>query len=422
MAAQCDDQAVGARDLVVAQLGNDVALLNAGLGGGTILNDARHIRAAIGAQLVGTGVERVDARKRGAHVRMHRSLAVDDLVGNVLGVVNRNGKAHARAGTRVALDERVDTHELAVVVDERAAGVARVDGGIGLNHVGIDGVAAGRAHGRGAIQSRHNTRGDRLLVAEWRSDRHNPLAHVELGGVADLNRRELGGIGVLELDDGQVARSIVAHELGLVGGAVVHGHHILVIAIDHVVVGEDVALGIEHHARTDAARVVRLVGRLRKRAILATARSGGDGNHRGQGLGRNGLGQRGVLGVDGDLLRRRTRSARRHGILAATDIERTAHNERNDQQSTTCAAGKRCNKDRQLFGLGLDHRVLVHDLLAAQRLAGLRIVGLHVGNVVAVGRRRLHLHARLLLSLAGIANILGTLGIVLAHSCDPFVK
>ena len=235
---------------------------------------------------------------------MYRRLAVDNLVGNVLGVVNGNSKAHARAGARIALDKRVNTHELAIVVDECATGVARVDGGIGLDHVGVDGVAAGRAHGRGAIQRRHNARGDRLLVAERRADRHDPLAHVELGGVADLDRGELGSIGVLELDDGQVARGIVAHELGLVGGAVIHGHHVLVIAIDHMVVGEDMALGIEHNARTDAARAVRLVGRLRKRAILAAARSGGNRNHGGQGLGRNGLGQRGVLGVDGDLLRR----------------------------------------------------------------------------------------------------------------------
>ena len=352
---------------------------------------------------------------------MHRRLAVDDLVGNVLGVIDRNGKANTRAGARVALDERVDAHQLTVVVDERAAGVARVDGGIGLNHVGVDSVTAGRAHGRGAIQRRHNARGDRLLVAERRADRHNPLANVELGGVANFDRRKLGGVGVLELDDGQVARGVVAHELGLVGGAVVHGHHVLVIAIDHVVVGEDVALGIEHHARTDTARAIRLVGRLRKRAILATARSGGDGNDGGQGLGRNGLGQRGVLGVDRDLLRRRTRSTRRHGILAAADIERAAHNERNDQQGAAGTAGECRNKDRQLFSLGLDHRVLVYNLLTAQRLAGLRVVGLHIGNV-ATGRRRLHLHTRLLLGLAGVARILGTLGIVLAHSCDPFVK
>ena len=235
---------------------------------------------------------------------MHRRLAVDNLVGNVLGVVNRNGKTHARAGARVALDKRVDTHKLAIVVDERAAGVARIDGGIGLDHVGVDGIAAGRAHGRGAIQRRNDARGDGLLVAKRRTDRHDPLAHVKLGGVTDLDRGELGSIGVLELDDGQVARSIVAHELGLVGGAVVHGHHVLVVTIDHVVVGEDVALGIEHNTRSDAARVIRLIGRLRKRAILATARSGGNGNHGGQGLGRNGLGQRGVLGINRNLLRR----------------------------------------------------------------------------------------------------------------------
>ena len=152
MAAQRDDQAVGARDLVVAQLGDDVALLDTGLGGGAILDDARHIRAAIGAQLVGAGVERVDARKRGAQVRMHRRLAVDDLVGNVLGVVNGNSKAHTRAGARIALDKRVNTHQLTIVVNERTTGVARVDGSIGLDHVGIDSVTTGRAHGRGAIE------------------------------------------------------------------------------------------------------------------------------------------------------------------------------------------------------------------------------------------------------------------------------
>ena len=188
-----------------------------------------------------------------------------------------------------------------------------------------------------------------------------------------------------------------------------------------MVVGEDVACGIEHHARTDAARAIRLISRLRKRAILVAARSGGDGNDGGQRLGRDRLGQRGVLGVDRNLLRRRTRSTRRHGVPAAANVERAAHNERDDQQGTAGTTGKRRNKDRQLFGLGLDHRVLVYNLLTVQRLAGLRVVGLHIGNV-AVGRRRLHLHARLLLSLASAARILGTLGIVLAHSCDPFVK
>ena len=112
---------------------------------------------------------------------------------------------------------------------------------------------------------------------------------------------------------------------------------------------------------------------------------------------------------------------KRHGILSAANVERATHNERNDQQGAAGTAGECRNKDRQLFGLSLDHCVLVYNLLAAQRLSGLRVVGLHVGNV-AVGRRRLYLHTRLLLGLAGVARILGTLGIVLAHSCDPFVK
>ena len=38
--------------------------------------------------------------------------------------------------------ERADAHELALRVDERAAGVARVDGRVDLDEVAVDGVAA----------------------------------------------------------------------------------------------------------------------------------------------------------------------------------------------------------------------------------------------------------------------------------------
>ena len=60
---------------------------------------------------------------------------------NVLGDVDRNGEADALGRHD---DRRVDADHLAAAVDQRAAAVAGVEGGVGLNDV-VDQVAGDAA-------------------------------------------------------------------------------------------------------------------------------------------------------------------------------------------------------------------------------------------------------------------------------------
>ena len=109
-----------------------------------------------------------------------------------------------------------------------------------------------------------------------------------------------------------------------------------------MVVREDVAIGIEDHARPDAALAGTLVHRR-------------DGDHRGQRLGRYRLGKRRILGID---LNRLVRAAiRKCGRIhvGAADAKRTGHNQRDHKHRANHQAGERRDEDRELLGFRLHH-------------------------------------------------------------------
>ena len=85
----------------------------------------------------------------------------------------RNGEADADRAARGRQDGRVDADDLAVHVEQRTAGIAFVDGGIGLDIVvvgaGLDVAAAGR----------DDARRDRAAEAERVADRHHPIARTQ---------------------------------------------------------------------------------------------------------------------------------------------------------------------------------------------------------------------------------------------------
>jgi hypothetical protein len=93
---------------------------------------------------------------------------------------HRKADADRAAGRRD--DQRVDADHLAVEVEQRAAGIAAVDGGVGLDVVvigpGID-VAVARRDDAG----RH-----RAAEAERIADRDHPFAEPQLVGIAELHR------------------------------------------------------------------------------------------------------------------------------------------------------------------------------------------------------------------------------------------
>ena len=79
---------------------------------------------------------------------------VDQLLDGAAGLVDRDREADADVAALAAEaaadggDGGVDADDLAVEVDQRAAGVARVDRGVGLDRVDVGAVAAAAARRR----------------------------------------------------------------------------------------------------------------------------------------------------------------------------------------------------------------------------------------------------------------------------------
>ena len=114
-------------------------------------------------------------------------------------LVDRDRERDAHVAARAAVDLRVDADHLAAHVDQRAAGVAGIDGDVGLDQrQQIAGVARLGADDAG----RH-----RALEAERRADRDHPFADLELGDVADAHR---GQAGRLDLDQRDVGALVGA--------------------------------------------------------------------------------------------------------------------------------------------------------------------------------------------------------------------
>ena len=98
---------------------------------------------------------------------------------DLLGGVDRNGEADPDRSVRAAgRDLRVDPDDLAARVDERPAGIARVDRRIRLDDV-VDLEVVGSADL--ALERRHDARGDRAVVAERVADRDHRVADSHAG-------------------------------------------------------------------------------------------------------------------------------------------------------------------------------------------------------------------------------------------------
>ncbi len=178
--------------------------------------------------------------------------------------LGRHRKADADRAAGGRDDRGVDADHFAFEIEQRAARVAAIDGGVGLDVVvigaGID-VAVAR---------RHDAGGDRAAQAERVADGDDPFAEAKRIGVAELHRLER--LGRLDPQHCQIGLLILADNLGLEPRAVGQDHVDLVGFGDHVVVGDDDAGRIDDEAgteRTDPAR--RAIGGLLIVATLSAA-------------------------------------------------------------------------------------------------------------------------------------------------------
>ncbi len=178
-------------------------------------------------------------------------------------------------------------------VHQRAAGVAGVDGGVGLHEVlvGLD-AQVRAAHGRDDAER------DRLAQLKRVANGQHPLRHLQARRVAPGNGRQVARV---HLQQRQVGRRIDADDggghLALVGSQRHADGQVLdadapLIAGDDVVVGEDEPVGADHDAGPQAALdaaaraedvVVAEEERVERRWLPAhelLGRDVGDGRHR----------------------------------------------------------------------------------------------------------------------------------------------
>jgi len=146
----------------------------------------------------------------------------------------------ARAGE----DRGVDADQLPQRIDEGAAGVARVDGRIGLDEV-LEGADA-QARAPGGADDAH---GHRLPHPEGVADGQHHVTGAQLVGVAQGDHRQ-----ILQLDaqHRQVRLRVGTHHLGARHPAVAQPHLDRLGSLDDMVVGEDEALVADDDPRTEA--------------------------------------------------------------------------------------------------------------------------------------------------------------------------
>ncbi len=171
---------VVALDRIPADGGDDVAGFQPCLFSRRVGGHLTHIGAQRHAVIL--AVHRVIARvKAHAHIGFARYIAdVDQVVGNCLDVVDRDGKSEAfHAGGRVFGGD--DADHLAHAVIDRAARVALVDGGVDLEHV--DSLALLRVDH--TVQRTHMSgRHAEVQLAEGIADGIHRIADTQLVAVA----------------------------------------------------------------------------------------------------------------------------------------------------------------------------------------------------------------------------------------------
>ncbi len=165
----------------------------------------------------------------------------DDFLSHVRG--DGEADADAPAAHAPGQDVAVDADDLALHVDERPAGVAPVDGRVGLDEVLVVVVAQAELAALGADDPRR----DGVLHAEGIADGQDPFSDLDLGRVAELG--EGGGLG-FDLDQGDVGLGVGPDDLGRIFVSLDGEDLDLLGVLDDVVVGQDVAVGADEEARS----------------------------------------------------------------------------------------------------------------------------------------------------------------------------
>jgi hypothetical protein len=224
---------------------DEVPFVDAGPGRGPVGNDLDDTQAdALAGAFRETGRERGrctgDTEIRPAHATFGEE-GGDDASG---GVVDRDREADSDTG-----DRGVDAHDLAGRDGERTAGVAGVEGRVGLDDI-VDDAHGSCCSGRqGTAQRAHDARGHTAGQSERVADRNDELTDSQVGCAAELGRGRGWSIGS---NDGEIRERVGTDDAQRRGRPVGERGGARGVAAHNVCVGQEKAVVGEDHGRARA--------------------------------------------------------------------------------------------------------------------------------------------------------------------------
>src|SRR5215207_1336599 len=214
-----------------------------------------------------------DGARVEAELRADDAPLADELRQDAPGDVDGDGEADAHGAAAVGREDlRVDADHAPLRVEQRPAGVARVDRGVGLDGA-LDDAAVARLDG--PLEAGDDAGRQRPVEPERVADGQDLLADREAVAVAhrhDLERLAHAG----DLDDGEVGVGVAADDARRVGLVAAEADGDLVGVLDDVVVSQDVPLVVDDGAGAAAAPAgVEVAARLARRADRDAGDAGG---------------------------------------------------------------------------------------------------------------------------------------------------
>ena len=164
--------------------------------------------------------------------------------------VDRYSEGQALIAAGVGEYLRIDADHFSLHVEQGTAGIARVDRDVGLNEGDVGSV---RQRARFCAD---DPRSHRILESKRGADRQDPLAHLLVAAVAELDR---GQAGRVDLEYRDIAGLVAADDFGAEFASVGELHRHLGCTVDDMGIGEDDAVRTHDEAGSFAV--------LRRRAV-----------------------------------------------------------------------------------------------------------------------------------------------------------
>ena len=168
----------------------------------------------------------------------------DEAIADFTSQIRGDGKADADPDAHGRADHGIHAHDLAVDVDQRAAGIAHVDVGVGLDEILV---------GQGphvfdlTALGTDVAEGDAVLEVEGSANGDGELTHPHLIGIGELHRNQARDL-FAQLNHRQVGLGIPAADLGLHLATILEDHQNGLGIFDHMVVGQDVTVFAHDHS------------------------------------------------------------------------------------------------------------------------------------------------------------------------------